>query len=121
MQFIDLKAQYEALKSEIDANIQSVLNDAQFIGGPYIKELEDKLADYVGRKYCISCANGTEALQLAFMAYGVGQGDAVFCPDVTFIASVEPACMLGATPVFCDITPDRSEEHTSELQSLRVS
>ena len=106
MQFIDLKAQYEALKSEIDANIQSVLNAAQFIGGPYIKELEDKLADYVGRKYCISCANGTEALQLAFMAYGVGQGDAVFCPDVTFIASVEPACMLGATPVFCDITPD---------------
>ena len=83
MQFIDLKAQYEALKSEIDANIQSVLNAAQFIGGPYIKELEDKLADYVGRKYCISCANGTEALQLAFMAYGVGQGDAVFCPDAT--------------------------------------
>lgn len=106
MQFIDLKAQYQALKSEIDANIQSVLDSAQFIGGPYVKELETQLAAFVGRKHCITCGNGTEALQLAFMAYGVGKGDAVFCPDVTFIASVEPACMLGATPVFCDITPD---------------
>lgn len=106
MEFIDLKAQYRALKPEIDANIQNVLNAAQFIGGSYVKELEEKLAAFVGRKHCISCANGTEALQLIFMAYGVGKGDAVFCPDVTFIASVEPACMLGATPVFCDITAD---------------
>lgn len=106
MEFIDLKSQYNALKSEINANIQSVLESAQFIGGTYVQELEKKLASYVGRKYCITCANGTEALQLAFMAYGVGQGDAVFCPDVTFIASVEPACILGATPVFCDITKD---------------
>ena len=106
MQFIDLQAQYRALKTEIDANIQSVLDAAQFIGGAQVKELEEKLAAFVGRKHCISCANGTEALQVAFMAYGVGAGDAVFCPDVTFIASVEPAYMLGATPVFCDITPD---------------
>lgn len=106
MEFIDLKAQYRALKTEIDANIQSVLSSAQFIGGSYVKQLEHRLAAYVGRKHCISCGNGTDALQLAFMAYGVGKGDAVFCPDVTFIASVEPACMLGATPVFCDITPD---------------
>jgi len=106
MQFIDLKAQYRALKEEINANIQTVLDSAQFIGGPQVKELEGKLADFVGRKHCISCANGTDALQVAFMAYGVGEGDAVFCPDVTFIASVEPAFMLGATPVFCDITKD---------------
>ena len=106
MEFIDLKAQYRALKPEIDANIQAALDSAQFIGGRYVKELEEKLAAYVGRKHCISCGNGTDALQLAFMAYGVGKGDAVFCPDVTFIASVEPACLLGATPVFCDITPD---------------
>lgn len=106
MEFIDLKAQYQALKPEIDANIQSVLNAAQFIGGPYVKELEEELAAFTGRKHCITCASGTDALQLIFMAYGVGQGDAVFCPDVTFIASVEPACMLGAVPVFCDITPD---------------
>ena len=106
MEFIDLKAQYRALKSKIDANIQSVLNSAQFIGGTNVKELENRLAAYTGRKHCVTCANGTDALQLIFMAYGVGKGDAVFCPDVTFIASVEPACMLGATPVFCDITPD---------------
>lgn len=106
MEFIDLKAQYRALKPEIDANIQSVLDAAQFIGGPYVRELEERLAAFVGRRHCVTCGNGTEALQLAFMAYGVGKGDAVFCPDVTFIASVEPACMLGATPVFCDITPD---------------
>lgn len=106
MEFIDLKAQYQVLKSVIDANIQTVLNSSQFIGGNFVRELEEKLATYVGRKHCVTCGNGTEALQLAFMAYGVGKGDAVFCPDVTFIASVEPACMLGATPVFCDITPD---------------
>lgn len=106
MQFIDLKAQYRALKSDIDANIQSVLDAAQFIGGPYVKDLEDKLASYVGRKHCITCANGTDALQIAFMVAGVGSGDAVFCPDITFISSTEPAKMLGATSVFCDITPD---------------
>lgn len=106
MQFIDLGAQYRVLKEEIDANIQSVLDAAQFIGGPYVKELEEKLAAYVGRKHCISCGNGTDALQAAFMALGVGEGDAVFCPDCTFIASVEPAFMAGATPVFCDIDKD---------------
>lgn len=60
----------------------------------------------MGRKHCVSCGNGTDALQLVYMAYGIGAGDAVFCPDMTFIASVEPACMLGAAPVFCDIEPD---------------
>lgn len=106
MQFIDLKAQYKNLKTEIDANIRSVLESAQFIGGSYVKELEKELAAFVGRTHCVTCANGTDALQLAFMAAGVGKGDAVFCPDVTFIASTEPACLLGATPVFCDILPD---------------
>lgn len=106
MQFIDLKSQYYALKREIDTNIQTVLDSAQFIGGPYVKELEAQLADFVGRKHCITCANGTDALQIAFMLNGVGRGDAVFCPDMTFISSTEPAKMLGATSVFCDITSD---------------
>lgn len=106
MQFIDLKAQYAALKDEIDANIQAVLNSAQFIGGGYVKELEAQLAAFTGRKHCITCANGTDALQLAFMALGVGEGDAVFAPDMTFISSTEPAAMFGAVSVFCDITPD---------------
>lgn len=106
MEFIDLKAQYRALKPEIDANIQAVLDAGQFIGGAYVEALEEKLAAYVGRKHCIACGNGTDALQAAYMALGVGAGDAVFCPDVTFISSVEPAYMLGAVPVFCDISPD---------------
>ena len=105
MQFIDLQAQYKALKNEVDANIQTVLNSAQFIGGPFVAELEDKLAAYVGRKHCITCANGTDALQAAFMALGIGLGDAVFCTDITMVASVEPAKMLGASIVFCDTDP----------------
>ena len=106
MQFIDLKAQYRALKTEIDANIQAVLDTAQFIGGPQVKELEAQLAAFVGRRHCITCANGTDALQIAYMVAGVGEGDAVFCPDMTFISSTEPAKMFGAVSVFCDITPD---------------
>ena len=106
MQFIDLKAQYRALKTEIDENICAVLEAGQYIGGPQVKELEQKLADYVGRKHCISCANGTDALQIAYMVYGIGEGDAVFCPDITFISSTEPSKMFGAASVFCDIQPD---------------
>lgn len=105
MEFIDLAAQYRALKTEIDAGIQAVLDSARFIGGPQVAELEDKLAAFVGRGHCVSCANGTDALQLAFLITGVGAGDAVFCPDVTFISSTEPAKMSGATSVFCDIDP----------------
>lgn len=106
MQFIDLKAQYRALKNEINENIQAVLEAGQFIGGTQVKELEKQLADYVGRKHCITCANGTDALQIAYMVYGIGEGDAVFCPDITFISSTEPSKMFGAASVFCDIQPD---------------
>ncbi len=105
MQFIDLSAQYRALKTEIDANIQAVVDRAQFIGGPFVRELEERLAAFAGRKHCVSCANGTDALQAAYMALGVGPGDAVFCTDVTMAASAEPAKLLGAQMVFCDIDP----------------
>lgn len=123
MEFIDLKAQYDAYKSDIDANIQSVLAQASFIGGSFVEELEYRLAEYVGRKHCVTCGNGTDALQLAYMAYGIGPGDAVFCPDMTFISSVEPAAMLGATSVFCDIDmvsynldPKSLEEEISRVE-----
>ena len=106
MQFIDLHAQYDALKNEIDANIREVLDRSQYIGGPMVKELEAKLAAFTGRKHCITCANGTDALQIVYMILGVGPGDAVFCPDITFISSTEPAKMLGAVSVFCDVEPD---------------
>lgn len=117
MEFIDLKAQYRALQTEIDGNISRILAGAHFIGGQEVTELEEKLAAYVGRKHCVTCGNGTDALQLAYLAYGVGPGDAVFCPDMTFIASVEPACMHGASPVFCDIEPDTYNLSPASLEA----
>lgn len=105
MEFIDLKAQYHALKQEIDSNISQVLENADFILGKSETAFEEKLAAYVGVNYAVGCGSGTDALQLIYMAYGIGGGDAVFCPDMTFVASVEPAFMLGAEPVFCDIDP----------------
>lgn len=106
MEFIDLKAQYRALKQEIDQGIENVLTHGQFIHGKEVGVLENELATFTDRKHCITCGNGTDALQIAFMAYGIGEGDALFCPDITFVASVEPGVMLGATPVFCDIEKD---------------
>ena len=103
MQFRDLHAQYQALKPEIDAGIESVISDSAFILGKPVAELEEKLAAYVGRKHCIGVANGTEALQLALMAYDVGPGDAVFTSDFTYFASAGCASIIGATPVLVDI------------------
>lgn len=106
MQFRDLNAQYMHLKAKIDARIQEVIQDSNFIFGAHVVDLEQKLANYVGRKYCISCANGTDALQLVLMAWGVGAEDAVFTSDFTFIASAGCASIVGATPVFVDIDPE---------------
>ncbi len=103
MEFIDLKSQYFKYKKEIDESIFKVLGNADYILGEEVEQFEKEIAQYVGRKYAVACSDGTSALQLIYMAYNIGEGDAVFCPDMTFIASVEPACLLGATPVFCDI------------------
>ncbi len=105
MQFVDLKIQYQRLKSEIDSGIQRVLDHGQFILGPEVYELEEKLAAYVGAKYCISVANGTDALQVALMALGVAQGDEVIAPGFTFIATAEVIALLGAKPVYVDVDP----------------
>lgn len=106
MQFRDLKSQYIHIKETVDANIQEVINDGNFIQGNQVKELEERLADYVGVKHCITCANGTDALQLALMAWGVGSGDAVFVPDFTFFSSGEVVSAVGATPIFVDVDSD---------------
>lgn len=103
MQFRDLGAQYKALKNDIDQGIQSVLESTSFILGSPVKELEDRLAAYVGRKHCVGCANGTDALQLALMAWDIGPGDAVFTSDFTYFASAGTSSILGATPVLVDI------------------
>ena len=103
MQFRDLKAQYQALKPEIDKGIQSVLDSSGFILGKPVAELEERLAAYVGRKHCVSCANGTDALQLSLMAMDIGNGDAVFTSDFTYFASAGTSSILGATAVLVDI------------------
>ncbi len=102
MQFIDLAAQYQHLKSKIDKRIQTVLDHGHYIMGPEVHELEDQLASYVGVKHAITCANGTDALTLAMMVLGIKQGDAVFCPTFTFFATAEVIAFEGATPVFVD-------------------
>ena len=103
MQVRDLKAQYQALKPEIDAGIQAVIDSSTFILGKPVTELENKLAEYVGRKHCVGCANGTDALQLALMIWGIGPGDAVFTSDFTYFASAGSSSILGATAVLVDI------------------
>lgn len=103
MQFRDLKTQYQALKPEIDKGIQSVLESSGFILGKPVAELEERLAAYVGRKHCVSCANGTDALQLSLMAMDIGKGDAVFTSDFTYFASAGTSSILGATAVLVDI------------------
>ena len=103
MQFRDLKKQYEVLKPEIDKAIADVITSSRFISGPQVKELEEQLAEYVGVKHCITCANGTDAIMLAMMAWGIGNGDAVFVPDFTFFSSGECPAIVGATPIFVDV------------------
>tara|TARA_B110000196_G_C21141784_1_gene664233 strand:+ start:623 stop:1687 length:1065 start_codon:yes stop_codon:yes gene_type:complete len=102
MQFIDLAAQYKHLKTKIDKRIQDVLDHGKYIMGPEVQELEEKLADYVGVKHAITCANGTDALTLAMMVLDIKLGDAVFCPTFTFFATAEVIAYEGATPVFVD-------------------
>lgn len=124
MQFIDLETQYKYLKPKIDARIHKVLEHGQYIMGPEVRELEDKLASYVGVKHALTCANGTDALTLALMVLGVKEGDAVFCPTFTFFATAEVVAHIGATPVFVDsdettfnISPSDLEVRIQEIIS----
>lgn len=124
MQFRDLKAQYMALKPEIDAGIQSVIDSSAFILGKPVAELENKLAEYVGKKYCISCASGTDALYLSLKAMNIGAGDAVFTSDFTYFASAGSISIVGATPVLVDIdlqtfniSPDALEKQIQDVIS----
>lgn len=116
MEFRDLKTQYQELKIEIDQAVSNVMQSAHFIGGPQVRQLERELADFVGVKHCITCANGTEALSLILMAWGVKEGDAVFVPDFTFFASGEVVSFNGATPVFVDVNADTFNIDTNKLE-----
>ena len=117
IEFIDLKAQQARLKDKIEAGIQNVLTHGQYILGPEVKELEEKLAAYVGAKYCITCANGTDALQIAQMAFGIGPGDEVITPGFTYIATAETVAILGATPVYVDVNPNTYNLDVEQLEA----
>ena len=116
MDFIDLKTQQARIKDTLDANIQKVLSHGAYVMGPEIKELEKKLAAYVGVKHAIGCASGTDALLMALMAYNLGPGDAVFTTPFTFIATAEVVSLLGATPVFVDIDPKTYNMDPAKLE-----
>jgi len=120
MQFRDLKAQYQALKTEIDQAVSRVITDSNFISGKQVSELEESLAEYVGVKHCITCANGTDALTLALMAWGIKEGDAVFVPDFTFFSSGEVVSFEGATPVFVDVDRDTFNISPESLEKAIV-
>lgn len=116
MEFRDLKAQYRALQPEMDRAILETVAGAGFIGGARVKALEERLAAYVGVKHCITCGNGTDALQLMLMAWGIGPGDAVFVPDFTFFASGEVVSFVGGTPVFYDVCPETFNGSAESLE-----
>lgn len=116
MEFRDLKAQYDRYKYEIDSAIQEVINNTNFIGGKEVKTLEERLAEYVGVKYCITCANGTEAMTLLMMAWDIKEGDAVFVPDFTFFSTGEIVSFRGATPIFVDVDKDTFNIDTIKLE-----
>lgn len=121
MQFIDLVAQQDRIKDKLNANIQKVLAHGQYILGPEVHELEEKLSEYTGAKYCITCANGTDALQIAQMAFGIGPGHEVITPGFTYIATAETVAVLGAKPIYVDINPKTYNLDIEQLEAAITS
>ncbi len=120
MEFRDLKAQYKKYKSEIDEEIIRIIESGRFIGGNPVSELEKKLAEYVGVKHCITCANGTEALALVMIAWDIKKGDAVFLPDFTFFSTGEVVSLRGGTPVFVDVDRDTFNMDFEKLEQAII-
>jgi UDP-2-acetamido-2-deoxy-ribo-hexuluronate aminotransferase len=118
MEFVDLKTQQARIKEQIDAAIQRVLAHGQYILGPEVDELERKLAVYTDAKYCITCANGTDALQIAQMALGVGGGDEVITTAFSYIATAETIALLGAKPVYVDIDPRTYNIDPNQIEAV---
>src|SRR5690242_11197884 len=113
--FVDLAAQYQTIKSDIDRAIASVIADTAFIGGRYVSDFEEAFAAYVGTPYAVSCANGTDAIEIALAALQIGGGDEVLVPAHTWISTAEAVTTVGATPVFVDTTP---LTHTISVEQL---
>lgn len=117
MHFVDLATQQARIKDQIDAGIQRVLAHGKYILGPEVTELEEKLAAFAGARHCISCANGTDALQITQMAFGIGPGDEVITPGFTYIATAETVAVLGAKPVYVDIDPKTYNLDPAKLEA----
>src|SRR4051794_31215284 len=114
--FLDLKAQQARIATDLRRRLDAVLEHCQFILGPEVRELEETLAKFCGAKHCVSVSSGTDALQIAMMAEGIGRGDAVFLPAFTYTATAEVPLLLGATPVFVDVDP-----HTFQIEPAHLS
>lgn len=117
MKFIDLSVQQTRIKDKIESGIQNVLEHGQYILGPEVAELEKKLVEYTGAKHCITVANGTDALQIAQMAIGIGLGDEVITPGFTYIATAETVALLGAKPVYVDVCPKTYNLDPTKLEA----
>ncbi len=117
MRFLDLPAQQARIAAELRRRIDAVLAHCQFILGPEVAELEAALASFCGAAHCVAVSSGTDALQIALMAEGVGPGDAVFLPAFTYTATAEVPLLLGATPVFCDVDPHTFQIDAAHLQA----
>lgn len=115
--FVDLKTQYQALKPKIQQRINAVLEHGQYIMGPEVRELEERLEAYSGARHCITCASGTEALLMSLMALGVGPGDEVITTSFTFAATAEMIVLIGAKPVFVDVEPDTCNIDASLIEA----
>lgn len=115
--FIDLKTQYQAIKTQVQARINTVLEHGQYIMGPEVKELEEKLVAFTGAKHCITCASGTEALLMSLMALGIKVGDEIITTPFTFVATAEVIVLLGAKPVFVDVEPDTGNINASLIEA----
>lgn len=123
MNFIDLPAQQNRIRNNIEKKILAILDHGNYINGPEVRELENKLALYAGTKYAVGCASGTDALLMPLLAYNIKPGDAVFTTPFTFIATAEVIALLGATPVFVDIEPDTFNIDSEKLEEtiLKIS
>jgi dTDP-4-amino-4,6-dideoxygalactose transaminase len=117
MQFIDLQAQRRRIETEVNSAVLRVVESGRYVLGPEVGELEKQLAAWCGAKHAVSCANGTDALALALMAWQLKPGDAVFCPSFTFVATAQVVPWLGATPVFVDILPDTYNMDPASLEA----
>ncbi len=121
MDFIDLKSQYRDIKADVDAKINSIISRTAFIGGPEIRELEEKLAAYTGAGYAVGCSSGTDALILPLLALGIKPGDEVITTPFTFIATAEVVSFIGATPVFTDINSENYNIDITRIESRITS